>query len=175
MDNFRDGNQILKVCSSSRSALFVVYKALHDQSFRLFANKLSTTSHITLFHFAWSLQCFIASRKSHHSVYILVTESTHSHFFADTLKMLIRPSKRHPFFPSSRFLRDFRLWKIDSRISSYARLNNRAFVLRKLLLSSDIPENTVASNMRWPKSTHFCRYPSLHRVRWNAPESQNCK
>ena len=38
-----------------------------------FANKLSTNvSHYLISFRAWSLQCFIASRKSHHSVYILV-------------------------------------------------------------------------------------------------------
>ena len=64
-----------------------------------FANKLSTNvSHYLISFRAWSLQCFIASRKSHHSVYILV-------FLLNPLPLLDakvarspRPSKRHPLF-----------------------------------------------------------------------------
>ena len=67
-------------------------------SFQLAQISCRQTSHITLFHFAWSLQCFIASRKSHHSVYIFV-------FLLNPLPLLDakvarspRPSKRHPLF-----------------------------------------------------------------------------
>ena len=91
MDNSRWKSK-LWICSS-RSALFVW------REFSVGANKLSTNvSHYLISFRAWSLQCFIASRKSHHSVYILV-------FLLNPLPLLDakvarspRPSKRHPLF-----------------------------------------------------------------------------
>ena len=60
-----DGNQSFEFAALGQHFLCGV-------SFQLAQISCRQTSHITLFHFAWSLQCFIASRKSHHSVYILV-------------------------------------------------------------------------------------------------------
>ena len=49
MDNCRDGNQILKVCSSSRSALFVVYKAFMIRVFG--CSQISCRRRLTLPYF----------------------------------------------------------------------------------------------------------------------------